>query len=218
MFTMSSDIIILGMLAGFILYRLYLILGQKEDDAHSSVSAHNPVIVDISELVKTVVEDNTLQSEAETKLAKGFEDVVIKIRELDNKFSLEKFLKGAKNAFEMVLTAFAENDRQTLENLLDKKTYNQFISEIDGRIKNGINLNLTLVALPIVEIKNIQLMDNKVFIDVFYQSQQINILKNNQGEIIEGDVSQVDNIKDVWTFSKDLKLSDRWHLVQVNAS
>ncbi len=216
----SADIIVLGFVAGFILYRLYITIGRRDDDGNIQKTTQKndfSGIIDISSMVKTVDEEPISLSPVEISLSVGFEEVIEKIRKIEENFSLEKFLNGAKKAFEMVLTAFAENDRQTLENLLDDNTYKQFINEIDKRIKNGVTLNLTLVALPKVEIKNIQLQNNKVSIDVFYHSQQINLLKNSAGEIIEGDVSQIDNVEDMWTFAKELN-SGNWLLVKVNAS
>lgn len=219
MITVSADIIILGLISGFILYKLFKILGQRDDDNISTAqNINNHNIIDISQFVKPVKEEPVVISETELKLTENFKDIVATIKNIDPKFSLEKFLNGAKNAFEMILTAFAENDRETLKNLLDNTTYQQFASEIDARIKNDVTLNLTLVSLPIVDIKDIQLKNTKVFIDVFFQSQQITILKNNKGEIIEGDVSQVDSVNDTWTFGKELNSKDTWHLVKVSSS
>lgn len=217
----SADIIVLGFIAGFILYRLYTTLGRKDDDGNlNSTTKQNNLsgIIDISSMVKTVDESSSKLSPAEISLSAGFEDVVAKVRKIEEKFSLEKFLNGAQKAFEMTLTAFAENDRQILERLLDKNTYKQFISEIDKRIKNGVTLNLTLVALPKVEIKDIKLKNKTLSIEVFYHSQQINLLKDSKGEIIEGDVSQIDNVEDTWTFSKELNSNEDWKLVKVNAA
>lgn len=213
--TIPIDVIFLGLIAGFILYKLFTILGQKDDDGSYNPKTYVHNIIDISDKVSAAPEAIPTFSETEQKLSRGFETVVEKIRSIDPNFSLEKFLKGAKSAFEMVLTAFAENDRNTLEQLLNKETYELFTKEIDTRIKNGVKLNLTLVALPVVEIKNIELKKNKVSIDVFYQSQQITLLKNNEGKIVEGDVSQVDNVNDTWTFSKELNSKNNWHLVRV---
>lgn len=215
---LSADIIVLGFIAGFILYRLYITLGRKDDDGNTHYTSNKndfSGIIDISSMVKTVDESSSELSPIEISLSAGFEDVVAKVRKIEEKFSLEKFLNGAQKAFEMILIAFAENDRKVLERLLDKNTYKQFISEIDKRIKNDITLNLTLVALPKVEIKNISLRNKTLSIEVFYHSQQINLLKNNKGEIIEGDVSQIDNVEDTWTFSKELKSNDDWKLVNV---
>lgn len=216
------DIVILGFIAGFVLYRLYITIGRKDDDGNiSSVNKKSDFseVIDISSMVKAVEEEQPIHlSPVEIGLSKGFEDTVARIRKIEANFSLEKFLNGAKKAFEMTLTAFAENDRETLDNLLDAKIYKQFVSEIDKRVKKGVVLNLTLVALPKVEIKDIELRNNIVSIDVFYHSQQITILKNTSNEIIEGDVSQIDNVEDMWTFSKELGSGNPWLLVKVNES
>ena len=118
----------------------------------------------------------------------------------------------------MVLSAFADDDRATLKNLLSDNIYKQFTSEIDKRIKNNITLSLTLVALPNVKIKAIELKGNYLSIDVFYESQQINLIKNDQGEIIEGNSSQIDYVEDTWGFTKELNGRNNWKLVEVNAT
>lgn len=214
------DIIILGFITGFILYRLYITIGKKDDDGNiHRTNKDNDInnIIDISSMVK-VEEEPTAPSANEIALSAGFEEVVEDIKKIDANFSLEKFLEGAKKAFEMVLAAFSENDRETLENLLDDKIYKQFVSEIDKRIANNVNLSLTLVALPEVKIKDIKLNRKTVSICVFYNSQQITILKNAAGDIIEGSTTDIDNVEDLWTFSKDLNSKNNWLLVEVNVA
>jgi predicted lipid-binding transport protein (Tim44 family) len=213
------DIIILGFITGFILYRLYITIGKKDDDGNIHRANNNDInnIIDISAMVK-VEEEPAAPSANEIALSVGFEEVVENIRKIDANFSLEKFLEGAKKAFEMVLAAFSENDRETLESLLDDKIYKQFISEIDKRIANNVSLSLTLVALPEVKIKDIKLNKKTVSISVFYHSQQITILKNSAGDIIEGNTTDIDNVEDFWTFSKDLGLKNNWLLVEVNVA
>lgn len=213
----AADIIILGFIAGFILYKLYVTIGQKDDDGKDLIKENNNLI-DISSMVQTVEDELPKLSPLELELSKNFEAILASIRKIDNKFSLEKFLEGAKKAFELVLNSFAKNDRQILESLLDKSVYSQFINEIDNRMKNQITLNLTLVALPKVEIRDIRLVRNVIYIDVFYHSQQITILKDSNNNIIEGDASQIDNVEDLWTYSKDLNSGNSWLLVAVNAS
>lgn len=220
MFTVSPDILILGFIAGFVLFRLFSILGRKDDDGNVSINIKNNSIkemIDISSVTKT--EEIAVDlAKTEKDLAPGFELIIEQIRKIDPNFSLQKFLNGAKAAFEMVLTAFASNNRNTLKDLLDNDVYKQFINEIDNRIKNNIVLDLTLVALPLIKIEDIQFKNNKVSIDVLYGSQQINLLKNSIGEIVEGDPSQIDHIEDIWTFAKELNGKETWKLVKVNAA
>jgi predicted lipid-binding transport protein (Tim44 family) len=220
MVSFSPDIIILGLIAGVILFRLYTVLGRKDDDGNVLSNRKNASfknIIDISSTVKT--EDPVVDlSVLEKDIAPEFEEVLVKIRKIDSNFSLQKFLDGAKTAFDMVLTAFANNDRETLKLLLGDAAYKQFIGEVDKRLANKVKFELTLVSLPMVEIKDIQLRNNKVSIDVLYGSQQINLLKDEKGDIIEGDVSQIDYIEDTWQFVKDLNGKANWKLVNVNAS
>lgn len=219
MVNISPDLIILGLIAGVILFRLYTVLGQKDDD---SITTPNKMglnnIIDISSTAKSEDMKQVNLAELEKDIAPEFNDVIEKIRKIDMTFSLQKFLNGAKKAFEMILTSFSSNDRNILKSLLSPDVYNQFIKEIDNRLKNNINLSLTLVSLPVVEIKNIQLDGKKVIIDVFFVSQQITLLKNDQNEIIEGNPSQIDNVEDVWRFSRELNSKENWLLINVNNS
>ncbi len=219
MLTISPDLIILGLIAGVILFKLYSVLGRKDDDGKMMMPTKNSIFkeaIDISSIVKTeeVIDLATLEKD----LAPGFEETIAKIRKIEPNFSLQKFLDGAKNAFEMILTAFAGNDRELLKNLLNEVIYKQFTREIDQRIRNKVSLHLSLVALPITEIKDIQLRNNILTIDMLFGSQQITLLKNDKGEIIEGDPSQIDHVEDLWTFSKELNGQQNWLLVKVNAS
>lgn len=214
----SADLIILGFIAGVILFRLYTILGRKDDDGaiikfNQEKDLNN--LVDISANVKTEEINNFMV--IENDLAQGFENIVSEIKKNDPSFSLHKFYNGANKAFEMILIAFAENDKATLKNLLNDEVYNQFSLEIESRIKKSVKLDLTLVALPLVKIKDIRIEGNKVSIIMIYNSQQIAIIKNKEGEIIDGSNSQIDNVEDIWTFSKILNSKENWILVDVNA-
>jgi predicted lipid-binding transport protein (Tim44 family) len=220
MFTVSPDILILGFVAGFILYRLFSVLGRKDNDGDISISTQEDInknMIDISAITKA--EDSKIDIASQEKdIAPEFEGILEEIRKLDPVFSLKKFLDGAKLAFEMIIEAFAANDRNTLKELLDKNTYKQFEKEIERRIENKITLDLTLVALPVVKIKNINLVGKKVTIDMLYESQQITLLKDQKGNIVEGDSSQIDHIEDFWSFSKELNAVEDWKLVKVNAA
>ena len=219
MFTVSADILILGFIAGFVLFKLFSVLGRKDDDGEVVISTKDKSVINMVDISPAVKGKEVIDlSIVEKNLAPGFEKVLEKIRVKEQNFSLQKFLEGAKTAFEMVLLAFAENDRATLKDLLDGDAYKQFIAEIDLRKKNKVVLELTLVALPVIKIENIEFANNKVSIDVMYGSQQINIIKNDKGDIIEGNASQIDHMEDVWSFEKSLNSRGAWKLVHVNAN
>ena len=214
---MPADILLLGFIAGFILYKLLSILGKKDDDMNMPININKQRdIIDISSTSKEeAIED--LSVIEKDLVPQAFVKVVEQIRVVEPDLSLQKFLDGAKAAFEMILNAFAQNDRDTLKSLLDGNTYKQFTSEIDKRLKNNINLDLTLVAILETKIENIELVGKKILIDVFFKSQQINLLKDDKGIVVEGNPSQIDNMEDVWTFVRALRSGPEWQLVKVNA-
>lgn len=216
---MPADILLLGFIAGFILYKLLSILGKRDDDMNIPIN-HKQVLREMIDISATSQEEaiTDLSVIEESLVPKALTETVKQIRAMEPNFSLQKFLDGAKAAFEMILNAFAKNDRDTLKSLLDSNTYKQFTGEIDKRLKNKVNLELTLVAILEANIKNIQLEGKKILIDVFFKSQQINLLKDDKDVIVEGDPSQIDNMEDIWTFVRTIKSGPNWQLVKVNAN
>lgn len=215
MLSISPDIIILGFIAGFILYRLFTILGKHDEDGkilHEKNMSGS--IIDITSTAK--VEDISVNLDEENKLAPSFVNVMEQIRADYPSFSLKKFITGAKKAFEIILNAFASNDREMLGNLLDEATFKKFTSEIDKRIKSNRSLNITLVAIDDLVVKDISYKKHVVTIKIFILSQQINLTKDIDGNIIEGDPSQIDMVEDVWTFSKKFDSGKEWKLINVN--
>ena len=72
----------------------------------------------------------------------------------DRTFSPKAFLEGAKQAYEMVLTAYAGGDRKTLKNLLEKDVYDGFDHAMAEREAQGNKVDFTFVGLPKVEISH----------------------------------------------------------------
>lgn len=219
MHTISSDLIILALIAGFILFRLFTVLGRKDDDGNITIASKerdSNNIIDISSIAKE--EEIMDLAVIEKDLALGFENILQKVRQIEPSFSIQKFLDGAKKAFEMILTSFSENDKISLKRLLSEDVLKQFTNEIEKRVANSVDLQLTIVSILSTKINNISLKNDVITIEVIFESQQIVLLKNDKGEIIQGNPSQIDNVEDTWSFSRELNGKNNWLLVKVNAA
>ena len=130
-------------------------------------------------------------------------------------FEKEHFLNGAKRAFEIIVTAFAKGDIQTLEMLVSKNLYKKFQEILAAREAEGITSENDFIGFDEAEIISASISKNNVAkIVVKFISEQVNILKNRVGEVIEGDENFIQNITDVWTFEKNLtSASPNWLLV-----
>jgi len=149
-------------------------------------------------------------AEAESTVAKGLE----KIASADAQFTARGFVEGAKIAYEMVVTAFAQGDRQSLKNLLSRDVYEGFARAIDEREKAGNLLESRFVGIDKSEIVNADLKGKRASITVRFIAEFISATLNRAGEVIEGDNKQVRDITDVWTFERDTGSRDpNWKLV-----
>lgn len=133
-------------------------------------------------------------------------------------FDPDHFLSGARMAYEMIVTAFADGDRATLQNLLDAEVFDGFVSAIDDRESREEHVESTFVGIESAKISGAELESSTVRIAVRFVSELISATKNSDGAVIEGDPSAVQTVRDVWTFARDLKARDpNWKLVATEA-
>ena len=113
--------------------------------------------------------------------------------------------KGAQRAFEAILISFSKGDSKALEKLVNKELMKKIESVIEERKENGIVSETDLIGFIETEVESVNFVDdNKVNIVVKFVSEQVNLLKNKEGEVIEGDENYVQTISDVWTFEKNM--------------
>ena len=130
-------------------------------------------------------------------------------------FDKNRFLAGAKRAFEMIVEAFAKGDIATLEMLVNKNLLKKFQEIIESRRAEGITAETDFIGFSKAEIVTAKISRNQVAkIIVEFVSEQVNLLKNKQGDVIEGDDQFIQNITDVWTFERALTSTNpNWLLV-----
>ena len=129
-------------------------------------------------------------------------------------FNKSNFIKGAQKAFEMILSSFSQGDSKTLSKLVNKELLKKFDSVIQERKENGIISEMDLIGFIDTEVESVNFVgNNKVNLVVKFVSEQVNLLKNAEGEIIEGDENYIQQISDVWTFEKSLDANvNNWML------
>jgi hypothetical protein len=129
-------------------------------------------------------------------------------------FNKETFVKGAQKAFEMILSSFSKGDSNTLSKLVNKDLLNKFNTVIQERKENGITSEMDLIGFVETEVESVNFVENnKVNLVVKFVSEQVNLLKNADGDIIEGDENYIQQISDVWTFEKSLDANvNNWML------
>ena len=151
---------------------------------------------------------------ADTPLSAG----LTQIKLADRNFDEESFAEGAKGAFEMIVTAFAEGDRTTLRQFLANDVHSDFESALNQREQAGQTLETTLVNIREADIIEAELQGKTAFVTVRFVSEQINIVRDSAGEAVEGDADHVVDVTDIWTFARNTRSSDpNWTLVATRA-
>jgi predicted lipid-binding transport protein (Tim44 family) len=136
------------------------------------------------------------------------------IQGADRGFDVRHFLTGARQAYEMIVTAFAEGDRKTLKGLLSKEVYEGFVAAIASRESRGERIESNFIGIEKAEIADATLKGSTAQITIRFVSQLISVTRDKAGVIIDGDPKKVTDVIDIWTFARDVASKDpNWKLV-----
>ncbi|MEJ8574967.1 Tim44/TimA family putative adaptor protein [Microbaculum marinum] len=141
------------------------------------------------------------------------------LRAADPSFNPARFLEGAKAAYEMIVTAFAEGDRKTLKNLLSREVYDGFVGAIADRESRGETVMSKFVSIDTAEITEAGLRGRSAHVTVRFVSQLVSATSNKDGNIVQGDPNAVSEVTDIWTFARDTGSRDpNWKLVATESA
>ena len=187
------DIILLAMIAGFIFLRLRGILGRKtgyEDDITSNFQKDMQV-----RKKERKIESNIFDEKAKTE-----------------------FIKGAKVAYESIITNFASGNLKEIKYLLNQKIFEEFEKAIKDREKNNLLSETTFVGINSADIKDHSQNSNILEVSVNFVSEIISCVRDKDKKIISGDPEKIKKVFDTWKFSRDLRSnSPNWQLVETQA-
>ena len=202
------QIFILAAVAIFLFWRLRAVLGSRDgfektirDIKESSHVVSNPKVTDKVENdgpdddIFDYVEENSKNAQ-----------VFKKIKEFDSDFSVNKFVSGAKMAYEIILMAFERGDTEKLKNLLERKVLASFKSVIDKRKKDGFIVDAKFIGMRDIRIIDASFSQKTKIADVTlsFKSEITTVVKDSKGAIIEGHPDEIKKQKDTWIFTKNL--------------
>jgi predicted lipid-binding transport protein (Tim44 family) len=226
------DIIFFAMIAVFLVLRLRGALGRRDNEENgfedpfrrdASEDEQDGNVIQLPDRGETEVSDSmdqtfdtttTMGEAAEawptTELAEGIRDV----RAIDPSFDSEDFLVGARVAFEMVLNAYASGDTDTLKQLLSNDVFANFANVIQDREQAGHVMEDTLVGIQVADIMEAYTEGRIINVTVKFVTDQINITRDENGDVVEGSPNAVITVTDFWTFAHDSRSKDpNWTLI-----
>ncbi len=218
------EFVVLAMVVGFILFRLYSVLGRRTGNERPPQERYglNPSAPPPTDATGKVIPLPERAQRAEANIERPSDPVargLLDIKLADRGFDSESFLGGARQAHEMIVTAFARSDRETLRPLLSPDVFAAFEGVIREREARKERTEFTFVGLDAAKITEAVLKDRKAEVTVSFQSKFISATYDAQGTMIDGDAQLVRHVTDVWTFERDTRASDpNWHLVSTSAA
>ena len=189
------DIILLGMIAGFIILRLRSILGRK--------TGHE------SKVYPGFAEKKFNIPKNESKPLKQNHDI------LEGK-EKKQFLQGAELAYESILTSFASGDLKKLKNLSTENMNKNFSSAIDARNKEKILSEFTFIGMKESSVEKYEKIKDEVFATVKFVAEVISVKKDKNNKTIEGNPDKIKFVTDIWKFTRNIQNKNpNWYLSEI---
>lgn len=216
------DIIFFAMVAGFIFLRLRSVLGRRTGNERQRPSPVNPPEAKDDNNVVAIPNRNNVPPpppESEQKLT-GDAEVDEGLRAIiaaDRSFRYDEFVQGARAAYEMIVTAFAEGDRDTLKMLLSEEVNGNFVAAIEDRESREQTMQTSITAVRATEVIGAALVDRTAEVTVKFVSEMVSATKDADGNIV-GEVPREREVTDIWTFAHDTRSSDpNWVLIETRS-
>lgn len=214
------DIIFFAMIAAFILLRLRSVLGRRTGHERRSLNPLAPRPTDeASDKVVPLAERESADEPGVIGVGESsVEGALTQIKLADSTFEVDQFLAGAHDAFEVVVDSFAAGDTARLRPLLSDGVYESFAGAIGERARAGHTRETTLVAVKDAAILEARLERRLAQITVKFVTEQVNVTRDADGVVVEGDPDIAGTITDIWTFERDIRSHDpNWTLVSTRS-
>ncbi len=220
------DIILFAMIAAFLVLRLRSVLGRRtgHQDRPRDLSSkrqregeNDGNVIELTDRTDSADDGEDLASEtrSDDPLIAG----IAQIRLADPKFDAAEFQGGARAAFEMIVHAFATADSGTLRSLLSEEVAENFQNAIKERLEAGETLETTVISIKSAEVIEAEMRGRHAAVTMKFVSEQVNVTRDTEGRVIEGDPNQVTDITDIWTFARNTRARDpNWKLIETRSS
>tara|TARA_A100001011_G_scaffold52435_1_gene50630 strand:+ start:481 stop:1101 length:621 start_codon:yes stop_codon:yes gene_type:complete len=189
------DIILLGMIAGFIILRLRSILGRKT--GHES-----KVYPGFAEKEFNIPKNEAKPTNQNLEILEGKDK--------------KEFLIGAEIAYESILTSFATGDLIKLKSLLAPNMFSNFSDAIKSRNKEGIKSEFTFIGVKESSVEKYEKSKDNLFATVKFVAEVISFKKDKENKTIEGNPDKIKFVTDNWKFTRNIKQRDpNWYLSEI---
>ncbi|MBV8653323.1 MAG: Tim44 domain-containing protein [Alphaproteobacteria bacterium] len=222
------DIILFAMVAAFLVLRLRSVLGRRtgterpRDYLGRFGAKREPNtqdnVVNLPDRAR-LQDQEDLTPPANTARPTSVAAGIAQIRSADPGFDTKAFTGGARSAFEMIVHAFASGDTTTLRPLLSDEVYERFAEAIRHRVDAKETHETNLVSIKSADIEEAELNGRTAFVTMKFVSDQVNVTRAADGQIVDGEPDHVVEKTDFWTFARNTRSQDpNWLLVATRSA
>ena len=209
------DIVLFAMVAAFLVLRLRSVLGKKtghQEPRQDPVSRRQQDANDDGNVVELPTNRNNDAPDAHAADTDPTEDLdpndplsagITQIRIADNTFNPGEFAGGARGAFEMIVQAFADGDADTLYNLLADDVFENFNDAIEARKDANETLETTIIGIKAADMIEAEMDGTNAAVTMKFVSEQVNVTRDSEDRIVDGDPNQVPTLNSIWSISRD---------------
>ncbi len=217
----TIEIVLLAMVAAFLGMRLYSVLGRRTGHEQEPIPTkpHEERKPVIAEPVGAPLARPVASTAPETPISAPAADSGLRaIANADRQFDAELFVEGAKSAYALILDAFWDGEKEQLRFLCDDDVYTSFAEAIDARNERGEKLENRLVRIEEARIVDARYDHPVARIAVRFDADIATLVRDADGNIIGGSMSDAEEAHDIWTFFRDVKSGDRnWKLDETDS-
>lgn len=215
---MNSPIIQLLVLAGvavFLILRLRGVLGTREgfEKPMTPTSASKGKTRPDFEVIEGGPDHDIIDHVPEGSPAA---DALARMKRIEPSFGVGDFLGGARGAYEMILMAFERGDLAEIQPFLGPDVYETFAAVVQSRQEQGLEIEAEFVGIREMVLQDASLDDETGLAEltVRYIGELTSVVRDSNGEIIEGSAKQTKKQKDIWTYARRMGSDDpNWQLV-----
>lgn len=227
---MPLDIIVFAVIAAFLVHRLNSVLGTRHGDERTRRNPFSPPenpaaeqsgaqVVELhpqKQQVSAAALGDVIDAKAnvEGRIDAGIAD----IGAADAQFELFQFMQGARAAFEMIVVAYSKGDLEVLQPLLSPKLFADFKAGIEARNAQGHTSEVQVRAIKAARIIEAHLGGTMAYVTVDFDVEETHVVRDAEGNIVEGSPERVFSVEDIWTFTRDVRAQDpNWLLIETRS-
>ena len=206
-------------LAVFLAVRLYMALGRPTGRTHEEHVREERERAAAAPQGPRPVEADADRPAVSQAFSGPAGEGLSEIAEADRSFDPDGFVKGARQAYEMIVENYAKGDVEALEPLLTQRVHKAYAQAVENRAEAGQTLSTEIERIKSAKIVEASLNDNRARVKVAFSAEIASELRDSDGQVVEGDLSRLKTVDEVWSFERDVTSDNpNWRLAAVKSS